>query len=264
MSKLKLENLGGILFDLDGVLYVGDQAIEGASNTLGWLQEQQIPFRFITNTSTRSAREVAKKLYTMGFDVDAGKIFSAVTATRDFLRKHGKPSVHLLVRDSLRAEFAEFPQHETEPDFVVVGDIGAAWDYQLLNRVFNELMNGARLIAMHMNKYWQTEQGLQMDIGAFVAGLEFVTGQEATVIGKPSEEFFRLATRALGMEPDRVLVVGDDIENDVGGAQAAGLRAVLVRSGKFRAEIVRRSEITPNAVIDSIADLPALLSGQQS
>ncbi|MBT8146530.1 MAG: TIGR01458 family HAD-type hydrolase [Gammaproteobacteria bacterium] len=256
---MQTEKISGILFDLDGVLYVGNQAIEGAIATLSWLRERQIPFRFITNTSTRSAADVAGKLNSMGFTIDADDIFSAVTATREFLLKHGSPSVHLLVRESLKADFAEFPQQQTVPDFVVVGDIGAAWDYQLLNRVFRELMAGARLVAMHMNKYWQTEQGLQMDIGAFVAGLEFVSGQQSTVIGKPSKDFFHLATESMGLDPEQVLVVGDDIENDIGGAQAAGLQGALVKTGKYRDILVKKSEITPNAIIQSIANLPTLL-----
>ncbi|MEZ5489422.1 MAG: TIGR01458 family HAD-type hydrolase [Gammaproteobacteria bacterium] len=260
LTNLEPETVKGILFDLDGVLYVGDRAITGARETLQWLKDRDIPFRFITNTSTRTAADLADKLRNMGFDIEAGQIFSAVSATRDYLARAGTPSLHLLIRDSVKAEFAQFPQQPAKPDYVVVGDIGAAWDYQLLNQVFNELMEGAELIAMHMNKYWQTEQGLQMDIGAFVAGLEFVTGKQAAIIGKPSQDFFHLAVATLGLRPEQVLVVGDDIENDVGGAQAAGLKAVLVKTGKYREELARRSEVSPNAVIDSIADLPALLN----
>ena len=259
MATLEKDQIKGILFDLDGFLYVGNQVIEGAGDTLAWLQEQHIPFRFITNTSTRTTADVARKLRGMGFAIDASHIFSAVSATRDFLGQQGSPSVHLLIRESARAEFDEFPQDSDKPDYVVVGDIGAAWDYQLLNRVFNELMNGAELVAMHMNKYWQTENGLQMDIGAFVAGLEFVTGKHARIIGKPTADFFQLAADNLGLAPDQVLVVGDDIDNDVGGAQAAGLQGVLVKTGKYRAELAKRSEVSPNALIDSVADLPGLL-----
>ncbi len=262
MCRLEKADIKGILFDLDGVLYVGDQAIEGARETLAWLKSRSIPFRFITNTSTKTAAAVADKLRGMGFDISADEIFSAVTATREFLSRQGSPSVHLLIRDSARSEFSQFPEADSVPDYVVVGDIGAAWDYQLLNRVFNELMEGAELIAMHMNKYWQTEQGLQMDIGAFVAGLEFVTGKQATIIGKPSEAFFHLAVANMGLEPAQALVVGDDIENDVGGSQAAGLQGVLVKTGKFRDRLVKNSEISPNAIIDSIADLPGLLDSR--
>jgi HAD superfamily hydrolase (TIGR01458 family) len=249
----------GILFDLDGVLYVGDTVIEGAIQTLSIFAEKNLPMRFITNTSTRTAEDVANKLKALGFNIGGDQIFSAVSATRDYLRAKGKPSVHLLIREAAREEFADFPQDVSNPEYVVVGDIGAAWDYPLLNRVFNELMQGAELIAMHKNRFWQTEQGLQMDIGAFVAGLEYVSGKEAVIIGKPSPAFFRLAVQSLHLAPAEVVIVGDDIENDVGGGQNSELKGVLVRTGKYREEVAEASDVRPDAIIDSIADLPELL-----
>ena len=113
----------------------------------------------------------------------------------------------------------------------MVGDIGAVWSYPLLNTVFNELMNGAKLVAMHRNKYWQTEDGLRMDIGAFVAGLEYVSGCQAVVIGKPAAVFFRLAVESLNLPTEKIAMIGDDIETDVSGGQAAGLKGILVKTG---------------------------------
>ncbi|MEX0618031.1 MAG: TIGR01458 family HAD-type hydrolase [Pseudohongiellaceae bacterium] len=251
----------GLLFDLDGVLYVGNDVIPGALETLGKIRRAKIPCRFITNTSTKTATDVAVKLKTLGFRIQARDIFSAVSATRDFLREvPGDPAVHFLIHDAAKPEFAAFRQDSPQPDYVVVGDIGAAWNYVLLNRVFNELMGGAELIAMHKNKYWQVKNGLQMDIGAFVAGLEFVSGKQAIIIGKPSQAFFQLAARHLGVEAHKVLVIGDDIDNDIGGGQAAGLKAALVKTGKYRRETAENSGITPFATLDSVADLPDLLN----
>lgn len=251
--------INGLLFDLDGVLYVGDRLIPGAAEALQELQQHQLPQRFITNTSTQTVRDIAAKLQRLGLTIAPADIFSAVSATLSYLRQQGSPRVHLLLRDSVCSEFSEFEQQHPAPDYVVVGDIGAAWDYALLNRVFNELMGGAELIAMHANKYWQTEQGLQMDIGAFVAGLEFVTGKQATIIGKPSPDFFAAATAALQLPPQEVAIIGDDIENDVGGGQASGLQGILVRTGKYRQEVAEASTVTPDAILDSVADLPAFL-----
>jgi len=256
-----MQSINAILFDLDGVLYVGDQVIEGAVETLEYCRSSNIPFRFITNTSTRTAADVADKLNAMGMTIAADEIFSAVTATRNFLLTKGKPTVHLLIRESAQADFHEFDQTAEQPDYIIVGDIGAAWNYALLNQVFRELMSGAELIAMHRNKFWQGEDGLQMDIGAFVAGLEFVSGKQARVIGKPSADFFTLATESLGLPTEEIMIVGDDIENDVGGGQAAGLKGVLVKTGKYRETVAQESAVKPDAVIDSIADLPALLAG---
>ena len=258
-----MEAIKGILFDLDGVFYIGDKVIEGAQSTLAWCRQRNIPYRFITNTSTKTTSAVASKLQALGLQVTVADIFSAVNATVDFLSQQGAPSVHLLIRDSAKVEFEQFEQETSNPDYVVVGDIGAAWDYALLNRVFRELMAGSQLIAMHKNKYFQTEQGLQMDIGAFVVGLEFLTGNPAIVIGKPSASFFQLATDALGLRPEQVVIVGDDIENDIGGGQVNGLKGVLVRTGKYREEVANASSVKPDGIIGSIAELPTWLESRR-
>lgn len=252
-----MESVRGLLIDLDGVLYVGGEAVPGAVEALAELRRRGIACRFVTNTTTRTAREVVGKLRGMGFEVAEDEVFSAVTATLGFLRGTGGglPSLNLIVRDSVRPEFEGFPDGGDEPDFVVVGDIGAAWSYPLMNRAFRQLMGGAGLVAMHKNKFFEGGDGLQLDIGAFVEGLEYVTGREAKVVGKPSGDFFREGLRSLGLEAGEVAMVGDDIESDVGGGQSVGMRGILVRTGKYRAEHEGNSEVVPDLVVDSFADL---------
>ena len=246
----------GLLLDMDGVLYVGDEMVEGARDAIKWLRKEGIPFRFVTNTSTCTKRELLGKLEDIGLDADEDELFTAVSATRSHLEKLGSPSCHLLVRDSVRDSFTDFPVDDREPDVVVIGDIGASWTYDNLNAAFNMLMRGAELVCMHRNKYSQGSDGLRMDIGAFVAALEYVADKQATVIGKPASTFFDAAVRSLDLMPEEVAIVGDDIESDIGGGQDSGLHGVLCETGKFRPEIVDNSDIRPDSRISSIADLP--------
>jgi HAD superfamily hydrolase (TIGR01458 family) len=125
--------------------------------------------------------------------------------------------------------------------------------------LFGLLVSGAKLVAVHRNRYWQTEMGLQPDLGLFVTGLEYAADVEAIVVGKPARQFFQAACQGVALEPARVVLIGDDIESDIGGAQQAGLEGILVHTGKYRAERVRRSGIRPDSEIDSVADLPELL-----
>ena len=118
---------------------------------------------------------------------------------------------------------------------------------------------GARLVCLHRNRWWQTSRGPFLDAGAFVAGLEYAAGVEAEVIGKPSRAYFDAALAELGAVAREAVMVGDDVESDIGGAKAAGLRAVLVRTGKFRKEALSAAEVKPDGVVDSIADVPAFL-----
>ena len=165
----------------------------------------------------------------------------------------------MLLAEDVRQDFAEFEQSEDRPDYIVIGDIGEAWSYPLLNSVFNNLMQGAKLIAIHKNRFWQTEQGLKMDIGGFVEALQYASGAGAMIIGKPSVDFFNVAVADMQLDAAAVMMVGDDIDSDVGGAQSAGLLAVLVRTGKFRQEYCASSTIKPDLIIDSIADLTTVL-----
>ncbi|HLS99094.1 MAG: TIGR01458 family HAD-type hydrolase [Porticoccaceae bacterium] len=253
------DRVDGLLFDLDGVFYVGDQLVPGGVEALRTLRARGIPHRFITNTTTRSAAALRDKLEAFGLPVTVQQLITAPVATRDYLRREGLTRCCLAVAPEVLEDFAGIEQVETRPQAVVIGDIGEAWTYALLDRLFNHLLEGARLVAMHRNRYWQTEAGLHVDIGCFVAGLEYVAATEAVVTGKPSRAFFAAALASLGIAPGRVAVVGDDILSDVGGAQQAGLRAALVKTGKYRADLVARAGVTPDWTLDSIADLDRLL-----
>ncbi len=254
--------INGLLLDMDGVIYIGDRLVDGATETLSFLRESGIPFKFITNTTTRTPDELNQKLERMGIDVKPDEVFTAVSATLQYLKARGRPSCYLLLREGIKPLFNEFPEDSTAPDFVVIGDIGASWNYQTLNSVFNMLMRGSRLICMHRNKYWQGESGLLMDIGAFVAALEYVSGKEALVIGKPAPAFFQQAIEALERDRDEVAIVGDDIDSDIGGGQASRIKGILVKTGKYRDALAAHSSVKPDFTIESIADLPDLLKSR--
>jgi len=251
-----LDGIQGILFDLDGVFYVGDQVIDGSPEVIKYFQEKHFPCRYVTNTTTKSIDALHQKLQGLGLPIERHEIISAPYAALLYLRQLQQPSCHLVLCEEVKQDFGEFAQTDTTPDAVVLGDIGRAWDYAMLNRVFQMVMSGAKLIALHKGKFWQTSEGLQMDIGAFVAGLEYATGTEATIIGKPSPAFFELSVNALELPKTKVAMVGDDIDSDVGGAQAVGLKGILVRTGKYRQEHVDSSPVHPDLTIDSVAELP--------
>jgi HAD superfamily hydrolase (TIGR01458 family) len=167
--------------------------------------------------------------------------------------------VALIMNDEVKGDFAELQEADVECDAVIVGDLGEAFGYDVLNRAFREVMNGAELIALQKNRYWMRADGLSLDVGPFVAAIEFATGREAYVVGKPARGFFEQVLADLGMRAGETAMVGDDIESDIGGAMRAGLATVLVRTGKYREDRVRASGIGATAVVGSIADVPALL-----
>jgi HAD superfamily hydrolase (TIGR01458 family) len=249
------KEIRGLLVDLGGVLAIDQTPIPGAVETVKrWVQTAQ-PRCYLTNTTTQSSATLGRNLRQMGFPIEGHEVLSSPEAAKHCLEKMGRPVCKLVLDDDVLADFGAFPQSDTTAKVVVLGDVGNAWSYDLLNDIFRLLMSGAELIALQRNKFWQTAAGLHLDIGAFVAGLEYATGKNAKVIGKPSPEFFTAALARLGMQASEVAMIGDDIDHDILPAQRLGMTGVLVRTGKYREVYTQASAVKPDLVIDSIADL---------
>jgi HAD superfamily hydrolase (TIGR01458 family) len=242
----------GLLVDLDGTLYVGNEPIEGAREAMERLQASGLALRYVTNTTRKPRRAVREHLRSLGFGVEEAEIFTPARAAAGLI---GDRSCYPLVDGSLLEDLQGVTLGEDSPDYVLVGDLGEGFTYDRLNAAFRCLADGAELMALQKNRYWRTQEGLSLDAGPFVAALEYASGKSATVVGKPERAFFRLALEDMGLEPHEVAMVGDDAEADVAGAQAAGLTGILVQTGKYRQE----SEGTPDLVLDSVAGLPQAL-----
>lgn len=253
--------LDGILFDLDGVVYVSDRIIQGAVETLAWAGRRQIPHLFVTNTTSQSAAALVEKLARFGIAAATDRILTPASAAAAWLRLHGGGSAALFVPPAARQDFDELPvladDAERGAGYVVIGDLGSGWDFRTLNRAFRLLYHNpeAVLVALGMTRYWLAAGGVTLDAGPFTAALEYACGRRAMVFGKPAANFFYAAAERLGLAPERILMVGDDAEADIGGAQAAGLRGALVKTGKFRPADLD-GPVRPYVIFDSIASLP--------
>ena len=254
-----LQGVEGLLLDLSGVVYVEDEAVPGAAEALERLRSAGIPIRLVTNTTMRPKRSILERLERLGIESDSSELLTPATLAANRCAEAGYESVSLIVLDDLREDLEQVPEGDGKVDAVIVGDLGDRWDYQVLNGAFRRLMDGAKLIALQRNRYWETAEGLSLDAGPFVAALEYATGRQAEVVGKPSESFFELALGDLGVSAERAAMVGDDVEADVGGAMDAGLAGILVRTGKYREDLVRETGIEPTATVDSIAEVPELI-----
>ena len=250
-----------LLIDLDGVLYIEDDVLPGARRAVEALRSQGLVLRFVTNTTTRPRRVILERLGRLGFAVEPGELATPAALAVAYCGQRRHRRVALLMPDEVKEDFASLEEAAEDVDAVIVGDLGAAFAYPVLNRAFRRLMDGAELVALQKNRYWRTPDGLSLDVGPFVATLEYAARTDAIVVGKPSPEFFRTVLAGIPADPHVAAMVGDDIESDVGGAQAAGLAGILVRTGKYREEALEASGIRPWAIVDSIADVPALLRG---
>jgi HAD superfamily hydrolase (TIGR01458 family) len=225
------------LIDLDGVLYVDKTPIEGAKETVAMLEEKGYRYRFVSNTTSKCRSTLAKFLGEMGSEKD-NKCF-------------------LLTRPDVRRDFEEagVPLAEEDVDFVVVGDAETDFTFDRLNRAFRLVMDGAEIIALEKDRYWMGADGLYLSAGPFVYALEYATGTLAEVVGKPSPDFFEMALAELRASPDETAMIGDDINSDVCGAQNVDMMGVLVKTGKYREDVVEYSNVIPDLILESIAEL---------
>lgn len=256
------ETVRSALIDLDGVVYKGSEPIAGAAEAIAWLIDNGIPHLFLTNTTSRPRQALVDKLEGLGIRVDAAAILTPPVAAARWLRAKAPGPAALFVPSATRSEFSGIDQldevAEAGASSVVLGDLGEGWTFGVLNRAFRLLMNEptAVLVALGMTRYWRAADGLRLDVAPFCKALEHATGRAAVVLGKPAAAFFATALSMLASVAGETVMIGDDIVGDVGGAQAAGMRGILVRTGKFRPEDLEGS-VRPDAVLDSIADLPA-------
>lgn len=250
-----------LLIDIDGVLTVSWAPLAGAVDALRAVRAHGPPFALITNTTSRTRRRIAAGLADAGFPVEADDVLTAPAAAAAYLREHRPDARCLLLNSGDIAEDLDGVNLVTDhPDVILTGGAGPEFDYVTLNRVFGHLQRGAELLSMHANLFWRTSEGLALDTGAFLLGLEEAAKTRAKVLGKPAKAFFDTALRRLGSEARHTVMVGDDVESDVLGAQQHGLVGVLVRTGKFLPEHEEGIDgRRPDHVIDSVADLPRLL-----
>jgi HAD superfamily hydrolase (TIGR01458 family) len=244
--------INGVLLDLSGVIYVGNQVLPGSIEAISRLRDAGLPIRFLTNTTRTPKQGIIDRLLGMGVHIAQDELFTPAAAARDWLDRH-KQSPHLLIHPDLAQDFRGLAVYDAKA--VVVGDAGAGFTFDALNSAFRELMSGAEFLALAANRTFKDDDGeLSLDAGAFVAALEFATRCTAMVLGKPSADFFSAALSSMGCAADEAVMVGDDAEMDVSGALSAGLAyGVLVRTGKYSPEAEECVDPKPSAVVDDLS-----------
>ena len=254
MSEAKVQ---GLLIDLDGTIYLGDSLLPGAAEAVRDLRTSGLRFLFSTNTSRKSRRDVVSTLHHMGLEIAEEEVFTAPVAATQWLRTAGIERIQPLIAASTFGDFKAFDLVDENPEAVLIGDLGPGFTFERLNAAYRSLRGGAILVAIHKNRFWIPADGPTLDAGPFVAALEYAAGIEAVLVGKPAPQFFQAAVELLGVDPDAIVVVGDDLESDIRGGRAAGLSTCQVRSGKYDpdATAAATDAEAPHREVDGLADL---------
>ena len=248
----------GFLIDMDGVIYRGSQMIPGADRFIQNLRDRRVPFRFLTNNSQRTCRDVATKLCRLGIEAEEGDVFTCAMATARFLAQQKPRGTAYVIGEGGLLQALHHNGYsivDQDPDYVVVGE-GRAFNLEMVEAATRMVLGGAKLIATNLDPNCPTSNGLRPGCGAFVALLESATGTKAFSVGKPNPLMMLAACRELGVEPVAVTMIGDTMETDILGGVQLGYRPVLVLSGVTRREDLARYAYGPDLVVESIADLP--------
>lgn len=252
--RSELDAIAAFAFDLDGVLYESHGPVPGAAGAVAAVRRAGLAVRFVTNTTSISRRLMAEKLQRFGIEARIDELFSPAGAAAAWLRRE-HASAALFVPEPALEDFDGVRRDGDRPDIVVIGDLDRAWSFDVLNRAFRLVQErGARLVGLGRTRYWKAPGGLQLDVGPILAALEYATGRQALVFGKPEPAFFRALVDQIGTPPERVAMIGDDIVSDVGAAMQAGLVGMLVRTGKFRPADLEGT-VRPDFVFDSVAGI---------
>nr|XP_058909963.1 phospholysine phosphohistidine inorganic pyrophosphate phosphatase isoform X2 [Kogia breviceps] len=258
----RLAGVRGVLLDISGVLYDGGEGggapIAGSVEALARLKRSQLKVRFCTNESQKSRGDLVGTLRRLGFDISEGEVTAPAPATCLILKERGlRP--HLLIHDGVRSEFDQIDT--SNPNCVVIGDAGEGFSYQNMNKAFQVLMEleNPVLFSLGKGRFYKETSGLMLDVGPYTKALEYACGIEAEVVGKPSPAFFKSALREMGVEAHQAVMIGDDIVGDVSGAQRCGMRALQVRTGKFRPSDEHCLQVKADGYVDNLAEAVDLL-----
>lgn len=262
-----LEKIRGIVFDMDGVLYRGDQVLPGAVELISWLNQSAFPYAMVTNNSTRTAEQYAAKLARLGMTVSPKRIFTSAIVTRDWMRAHYEPGTRVYVLGMEALERTIFGDDYFAPSGrdarVVVNGADFTLTYEKLKIATLAIRAGADWIATNADRTFPSEEGLIPGSGAIVAALQAATDRAPFVIGKPEPRLIFRAADRLGLAPSDLLVVGDRLDTDVLAGQRAGCQTALVLTGVSTLTDLEQADIQPDVVIPNLETLLVSLRSKQ-
>uniref|UniRef100_A0A1I8HVI6 Haloacid dehalogenase-like hydrolase domain-containing protein 2 n=4 Tax=Macrostomum lignano TaxID=282301 RepID=A0A1I8HVI6_9PLAT len=252
-----------ILFDLSGTLHIENQLLPGALEALAEAKAAGLAVDFVSNTSKEGRSDLLSRLASLGIEPEPGRLHTSLSVTADAANRLGLRRPLLLLSESAAADFQVEPGG-ADFDSVVVGLAPDKLNYQDLSRAMRLLLDRpeAPLLAAHRGRYLRSGDGLlRLGPGPFVTALEFACGRSAQAFGKPTPAFFESVLGADAAAPACAVMIGDDAEDDAAGAVRSGLRAILVRTGKYRAGDEARAdcEAPPTAVCDTALDAVRLI-----
>ena len=248
-----------LLIDFDGVIRIGNRIAKEAGEFFKFISDNNIPACILSNSTLRNGNEIKKFLVDNNIKTEIPALTCA-DASLNYIKENYQ-KITVFASDTTKEMFKEFLTNEV-PEAVLVGDMADKWSYENLNQIFRFVLDGADFIAMQKNKYWSPDdKNLYLDAGAFISSIEFATGILAKLIGKPSPIFYHSGLKALDFSKNSdFIMIGDDIETDIEGAQKIGGKGILIYTGKTKYPLPEDCKIKPFAEIQSLNEIQSLFN----
>lgn len=254
----------GYLLDLDGTIFRGSEAIPGAAAWISYLKERGIPYLYLTNNSSASPEQVARRLCAMGIEADPRDVYTSSMATAAYLRERAAAGtrVYMIGEEGLREELTAsgFVLTDEAPDYVVVG-IDRSFTYEKLATAARVVRGGAILVATNADAALPTESGLYPGSGSLVAAVSVAAAAQPVVIGKPQPIIVRYALERLGTKAGETLIVGDNLYTDIEAGANAGLDSLLVLTGYSTRAEAASHPVRPTYIAEDLAEWQKRVSG---
>lgn len=248
----------GFICDMDGVIYHGDNLLPGVKEFVDWLYKENKKFLFLTNSSSRSPKELQQRLYRMGLDVDESHFYTSALATAKFLSKQSPGcSAYVIGGHGLHNALHDvgITINDVDPDYVIVGET-RSYNYEHIFRAMTHVNNGAKLIGTNTDLTGPTENGIAPACRAFAAPIEITTGKSAYYIGKPNPLMMRTGLRMLGVHSDEAAMIGDRMDTDIIAGIESGLDPILVLTGVTTMENINQFPYHPRLILNGVGDIP--------
>jgi HAD superfamily hydrolase (TIGR01450 family) len=247
-----------LLMDLDGTLVNNWTPLDGSIELTDYLNRNNTPYFIITNRVSKTVEQIEGNLKAVGFNLLKMRIINPITALNKYIKDNGIKTYYFAGPDYQKEKLEESNYFDKYPEYVILCDFeNINCDYHLLNKIFQFVKGGSKIIAASYSDYYVSGNEYKIDTGMFVKMYELVAETKATIIGKPSTEMLQMAFAELKQDPSNTIMVGDDGFSDIQGAKQLGMKTILVKTGVYKEG--DEEKYKPDMVINSLKEINKIM-----
>ncbi|GHU25837.1 haloacid dehalogenase [Spirochaetia bacterium] len=230
----------------------------GSIELVDYMNKNNMPYCIITNTISRTVDQMEQKIKDSGLNILKDSIINPMLVLNNFIKENGIKTYYFIGPDYLKELLVKSNDFEKEPEYVVFCDFEHIdCDYELLNKIFQYIKNGSKIITTSYSNYYISKNEYRMDTGIFVKMYELLTNKKVVIIGKPSNMIYKMALNKLKMEPKDIITIGDDGLTDISGGKEIGIKTILVKTGKYKEG--DEKTFKPDNVINSLEEISKII-----